>query len=284
MNGLNMCSKDFNPHVLYFWKNVKNRNTAPLPLHDHDYLFINYVTSGSAFYTVGAHEFIATKGDVVIINAHQMHTRRALTDEFNVFDIGIEDIHIKDLPTNCLVSEKRAPLLPLVNYSSEIYELYRDILNLQLHQELGWKLLVKAQIMKMLVLILKEMTPAVSSVRTGFLQFDSYEKEAITHTMIVFIQEHYKTKITLDTLTRHSYLSSVYISKVFKEATGETPINYLIKIRIDKAKELLAEDRLSMKEIAIEVGYDDYYYFSKLFKKNTGLSPTQYRELNDYAS
>jgi YesN/AraC family two-component response regulator len=66
------------------------------------------------------------------------------------------------------------------------------------------------------------------------------------------------------------------MSKLFKQETGESPINYLIKIRMEKAKELLVKEELSVKEIANSVGYQDAYHFSKLFKKYTGNSPSDY--------
>ena len=83
----------------------------------------------------------------------------------------------------------------------------------------------------------------------------------------------------LDQIAQNMYLSPVYISKIFKEEMGESPINYLIKIRREKASLMLLEsDMLSIKEIADQVGYDDVYYFSKLFKKYYGSSPLYYRK------
>ena len=83
------------------------------------------------------------------------------------------------------------------------------------------------------------------------------------------------------------YLSPVYISKIFKEETGESPINYLIKIRLEKARDILIkDDNSSIKSIANEVGYEDAYHFSKLFKKYYGISPLYYRkrEVENHAS
>ena len=74
------------------------------------------------------------------------------------------------------------------------------------------------------------------------------------------------------------YLSSYYISKLFKNETGDTPINYLIRLRMKKAGELLEEDpTLSIQTVAAAVGYEDAYHFSKLFKKYYGLSPLYYK-------
>jgi Transcriptional regulator containing an amidase domain and an AraC-type DNA-binding HTH domain len=83
----------------------------------------------------------------------------------------------------------------------------------------------------------------------------------------------------LEQIAHNIYLSPVYISKIFKEETGESPINYLIKIRLEKAKDiLLNSDSGSIKSIANQVGYDDVYHFSKLFKKYYGYSPLYYKK------
>ena len=85
-------------------------------------------------------------------------------------------------------------------------------------------------------------------------------------------------KISLDLIARNMYLSSAYISKIFKEETGEAPINYLIKMRLERARiQLESDNGQSIKAISNSVGYDDVYYFSKLFKKYYGMSPVHYR-------
>ena len=73
-------------------------------------------------------------------------------------------------------------------------------------------------------------------------------------------------------------ISPYYFSKIFKEDTGENFIEYLTNIRIEKAKELLSGSDYSMKEICAMVGYSDPNYFSRTFKKNVGVTPTEYKE------
>ena len=73
-------------------------------------------------------------------------------------------------------------------------------------------------------------------------------------------------------------MSSYYFSKLFKEVSGYNFIEYVTNMRIDRAKELLSDGRLSMKEICMEVGYGDPNYFSRIFKKCVGVTPTEFRE------
>lgn len=93
-----------------------------------------------------------------------------------------------------------------------------------------------------------------------------------------YIKSHYFKDISLDEVSRIVNISPYYFSKLFKEETGENFIEYVTAIRMEKAKELLMRTDKSMKEICSEVGYSDPNYFSRSFKKNVGVTPTEYKE------
>lgn len=93
-----------------------------------------------------------------------------------------------------------------------------------------------------------------------------------------YIAARYQKDISLDDVSREVDISPYYFSKIFKEETGENFIEYVTNIRITKAKELLQSSELSMKEICAQVGYSDPNYFSRTFKKNVGVTPTEYKE------
>ena len=115
----------------------------------------------------------------------------------------------------------------------------------------------------------------------------NHNKNYAVKQIINYLNENYNEKISLEQIAHNMYLSPVYISKIFKEETGESPINYLIKIRLEKARDILLKSNdNSIKSIANQVGYDDVYHFSKLFKKYYGISPLYYRkrELDKRAS
>ena len=79
-------------------------------------------------------------------------------------------------------------------------------------------------------------------------------------------------------MSRELDISPYYFSKLFKEETGSNFVEYLTGLRMDQAKEMLKDENLSMKEICAAIGYSDPNYFSRIFKKNVGLTPTEYRE------
>lgn len=93
-----------------------------------------------------------------------------------------------------------------------------------------------------------------------------------------YIHQNYQHPITLDDLAREANLSKYHLCKRFKDKTKTTIINYILQMRIDRAKALIMESEFKISEVASQVGFNDASYFSRLFKRETGHSPTEYSE------
>jgi len=93
-----------------------------------------------------------------------------------------------------------------------------------------------------------------------------------------FIWENYSRKLSLKEVAGASGLSAPYFSTVFRDEMGENFLNYLNRIRVEKASEMLKETELPFCEISAACGFDDNAWFSKIFKNYTGISPCKYRE------
>ena len=98
--------------------------------------------------------------------------------------------------------------------------------------------------------------------------------------IVKFLKENYNRKISLNEVAEYAFMSPSHFCTFFKQETGCTFIDFLSVIRIDKAKELMQNPELKVYEIANLVGYDDWNYFSKIFRKITGVNPTQYKKCN----
>ncbi len=103
------------------------------------------------------------------------------------------------------------------------------------------------------------------------------EKQQVQN-MVRYLREHYAEGLTLQILAGEFQMSESYISSQIKKRTGKGFGEHLVEIRVQKAQEYLRTTNLSIEEIAAKVGYPDYYYFTKVYKKATGISPAAYRK------
>ena len=92
-----------------------------------------------------------------------------------------------------------------------------------------------------------------------------------------YIDEYYYEDISLTGLANQYNVEPSYFSKLFRQQIGETLMVYLTKVRIEKAKTYMKDPTINLTEISFMVGYDDYSYFSRIFRKIIGMSPRDYR-------
>ncbi|MFX3633842.1 MAG: helix-turn-helix domain-containing protein [Candidatus Pristimantibacillus sp.] len=104
-------------------------------------------------------------------------------------------------------------------------------------------------------------------------------RELYMEQAIQYMTEHLNAPITLPDLARHTGLSKQHLIHLFNEATGYPPIDYFLRLKMQRASQMLDLSEMSVKEIGSAVGLHDPYYFSRLFKKIMGCSPTEYRKI-----
>ena len=266
---------NFNPTFLFTWKGKRDEDEKRY--HSHDFLEIAFMMSGSGYYRIDGSIVPVEEGDVLILNPGVMHQgllkdkQTAVTEFF----VGISDFHIKGMPENQFPLPEGSPI---VHTAGELQtKLFKLCASMEVENSVCWEgryYMMKAYMMQMVLLLLKsQMKPR--EIKTGYA-FESINRKYIVEQIVGYFEDHYAEKISLDTIAENMYLSPFYISKIFKSETGEAPIRHLINIRLQKALELLQQEGCSnIKEVACQVGYDDAYHFSKLFKKHFGFPPSE---------
>lgn len=99
---------------------------------------------------------------------------------------------------------------------------------------------------------------------------------------VKYIEENYRNKIGIDELSKIACISKYHFMKLFKEAVGKKPTQYINEVKIDKAKEMIRNTTLSFERICEECGYKNYPYFYRNFKKITGNTPLKYKQMVDF--
>ena len=94
---------------------------------------------------------------------------------------------------------------------------------------------------------------------------------------IRYISQNFSRNLTLDEVADHVHLNPAYFSTLFKQSIGSSFKEYLNMVRIEESKRLLSNTDYSIIDISLATGFEDQSYFSKVFKKYTGLTPKQYR-------
>ena len=269
---------DFNPTVFYV---SKYKMVTEGTYHDHDFTELAYILSGKGKYLVDNKEYDVEAGDLIICNPGVKHQHIITNPKEPTIEFiaGFHDFHFKNMQPNSIELKDGSCIL---HTTSELkQEIAKHCYAMIAEKEachVGKYFMLKTHLMQMLLLVVREIVEVEHTIQKG-CNFESYNKSYAVNRIINYLNENYEHKISLEQIAHNMYLSPVYISKIFKEETGESPINYLIKIRLEKAKDiLLNEDGGSIKNIANRVGYDDVYHFSKLFKKYYGISPLYYKK------
>ena len=129
---------------------------------------------------------------------------------------------------------------------------------------------------------LEELSVWLTGIMHRFINY-SFDFTQVKHSDVVYkvmdyVKTNYAQKITLDDIARHVYLSRSYLSSIFKEETGDSLFAYINRVRIGKSKMLLLDSAVNLVDVASLCGFDDQSYFTKVFKKATGISPKKYRD------
>lgn len=132
----------------------------------------------------------------------------------------------------------------------------------------------------------EELTRVMTAIMKGQGEEKTEEEEGqapiydrVIDNVISDIREHYTEDISLTSLAAKYNMSMGHLSMLIKETLQVNFSDYIASLRIQRAKELLRDDSISIQEIAEIVGYNDYFYFTKVFKKVEGISPSKYRKL-----
>lgn len=276
----NMCIEieEFDPTFLFTWKG--KRTIDEKNYHSHDYPEIAYILSGNGKYRIDDRTYEVSEGDMIILNPGQKH-QALVADADNPtteFFIGFTDVRIKGLPDNVVPLPEDGPVLHTAGELRQ--KLFKICASMEAENAVcrqGRYFMLKAYLIQILLLIVREQTEPVE-LKTGY-SFESVNKKYVVEKIVNYFEDHYDEKISLDQIAENMYLSPFYISKIFKTETGDTPIRHLINIRLEKARELLEHGWTgSIQEVAAQVGYDDAYHFSKLFKKRYGISPSHVKK------
>ena len=236
--------------------------------HSHDFCEILYVAGGAGEAILEGKKFRLAPGDLVVVNPGTLHEERSdAKAPLRLIFLAIRDFAVPGLPAGCLSQEKYRVL------SCGEYRYKMDIYLRELLQETSSQIEFYQEISQGLVSALLVLVMRLIRINPEDEAALSQECQKIKE----YLDQNFTSLITLDSLSETVYISKHYLSHLFKEQTGISPIKYLTSKRMEKACELLSETELPVSEVSKAVGYENPLYFSQVFKRIYGISPVKYR-------
>ena len=267
------------------WNNIKiafaETWTIPwsIPAGERDDYEIFLLEKGEGIFSIGGQEFKVTPGDMVFLysmwgNAFHPNEGSSFRFVFVTFKFAVCLTNSKIKSLNEALTQEIFPWH--IGDDQEYVQLFY-----QLHHEKslgsnGYRFRMKLMLG---LLITKIANTHEHGEKSNNLQLaiNPATRESVDR-VIVFMQKNYRNKINLDELGKLVNLNSRYLCTLFKQIIGQTLVEYLTDIRIEKAKRLLLYTSLSITDIALDIGFSNSQYFSRVFSRSEGMSPREYRK------
>lgn len=239
-------------------------------LHSHPFCEIVYVKSGSGTLHTDSGNFPVHRGDLLIYNPGILHSEASDENlEFSLLFCGIDRLHLKDKPVNCILDVNACPVLH-TDRLQPFFECYFENLIAEMQSKSYYYDEVSGALVRIILnLVLRLLAEQDKSY---FKTNESYQRARD------YIDRNYSQIECVEDVCKNMYISRYYLTHLFKEYSGLSPIQYIISKRMEKAKQLLEATDLPIHDIALQSGYNEISSFLKTFKKIENMTPSEYRD------
>ncbi|MCY9667453.1 AraC family transcriptional regulator [Paenibacillus alginolyticus] len=247
--------------------------------HFHDHYEIYYLLRGKRYYFIQDRSYLIQEGDLVFIDKNELHkTRNADIHLHERILLNFDDSWIRSIDekasTHLLVPfQQKQHIFSLTGANRTFVENLLFSLLREKHQALGgWQLNSKA-LLTQLLFFCSRITDKISSA-----QEDPPAYNPKIFEIVAYINEQYRNRLTLASISESFHISPSYFCRTFKETTGFSFIEYLNNVRIREAQRLLRETKLKVIHIAEQSGFDSVAHFGRVFKQVTTQTPLECRK------
>ncbi len=292
--GIHITGTDFFSDGESIYVNKAFEEAEPHP-HSHDFLEIAYVASGRGIHRIGNNEYAVSKGDLFIINYNVLHEFRSLPGDtesmlvvynciFNPDFLDFSLVNCKDFSDithhflfRSLFPEEvgdKSDIRLQGRDSKGIEELYEKMF-IEYHlKEHGYIEMLRAYVIELLITIFRTFRKS-SMLEEGIYS----QRRQVIEKVILYMKNNYAQELKLEDLSLMAFLSRNYFCKLFRDVTNMTVTEYAQKIRIEEACRLLEDSDRKIVDIASSIGYQDIKFFNQVFKRRTGMTPSEYRKI-----
>ncbi len=237
---------------------------------------IMYVVDGKAEYMTKQETTAIKKNDFIILPSEAKGSINLLTAvSLNIFLIRFQCAYVSWEKGNWILKDNN--LLDVyqtnIRIGSIVQQQFEKLCEIILNEENGYSQqgTTNSHFIKLLKLVYKEV-----ETQANYFKKTNNIAESISQVKL-YLDENYAEKIQIEQMARLAEMNTSSFYHYFKEYTGMTPLHYLTNKRLDQSKKTLLSTNIEISEVARGVGYEDEYYFSRVFKRNIGISPIIFR-------
>lgn len=279
LENLINVSKIVTIHYFEFEKNFKTEGES------HDFWEFVYVDKESIVCYADGEKIVLCKGEILFHKPNEFHILAANgKNPPNVFIVSFvcksEAMKFFENKKISVAKNNAKYIYNILNEGRKTFDISFSDPNLKKMQllaspSLGGEQIIKNYLEIFLINLLRSQTET-EGTNNIFIREKEYAVKQISD-LIDFLQNSVYTTLTIDEILKNTYYGRAYLMRLFKKETGCSIMEYFIKLKIDKAKDLLRDNQLSIREISDKLAFNEPNYFTKTFKRITGFTPSAYR-------
>lgn len=249
----------------------------------HDFWEMVYVDKGKVEIKRDDEQIILKQGEIVFHRPDEFHSIKALDSSPNFFVLSFEcdspAMQCFEQYQTVLDKTLKSFLSSIIKESEETYSIPKNDPSLKKlvkkeNPPIGGEQLIKTYLEQFLIFLMRSM---ISNRELSIFPSKESMQDHLVLAIKDYIQQQTERRITVNEICETFGYSKSYLSKLFHEQCGETLVNYTVRIKIDRAKQLIQENNLNFSQISALLAFDNPQYFSRVFKRYTGMSPTEFK-------
>lgn len=261
------------PQLIYMTKQELGPSCLSRPLHSHDDLCeILLIYKGFGVYRSGVSSYAVKEGDIVFCNPHIQHEMADTPGQVaGVYCFGLSGFKRPGLPENYILPLNESFIRPTGTNFDALFEL-AEVLFLALGTKNGDANASLPLVLAAFLCLSLSVKPDSQKYSHDLVEYSLAER------VQRYIDTNYIKEFTLEDIAAEFRCSASYISHIFKDVIGYSPMQYKTRCRIGLAQTLLISSDMTSTQVATMVGYDNTNYFNTVFSKIVGVSPIRYRK------